>query len=43
MSYAVVFVGYLVGMWRKLRFPLISAVNFYYVIDKLIILAFSPH
>jgi hypothetical protein len=33
-----VFVGYLRGIWRNVRFILISAVNFYYVINKLIIL-----
>jgi hypothetical protein len=36
MSSATVFLGYQRCNWRNLRFPLISAVNFYYVINKLI-------
>jgi hypothetical protein len=31
------------GTWRYLRFPLISAIDFYYVINKLIILVSGPH
>jgi hypothetical protein len=38
MSSATVFLGYLRGNWRYLRFSLISAVDFYYVINKLIML-----
>jgi hypothetical protein len=38
MSYAMVFLGYLRGIWRYLRFLLISTIDFYYVINKLIIL-----
>jgi hypothetical protein len=29
------FMGYLKGIWRNLRFLLISVVNFYYIINKL--------
>jgi hypothetical protein len=38
-----VFLRYLRGIWRYLRFSLISAVDFYYVINKLIILVPGPH
>jgi hypothetical protein len=38
-----VFLGYLRGTWRYLMFSLISAVNFYYDINKLIILIPGPH
>jgi tRNA A37 threonylcarbamoyladenosine biosynthesis protein TsaE len=31
------------GSWRYLRFSLISAVDFYYVINKLVILVSGPH
>jgi hypothetical protein len=40
---ATVFLGYLGGTWRNLRFHLISVINFYYVINKLIILVPGPH
>jgi hypothetical protein len=30
----MMFVGYLGDIWRNLRFPLISSVNFYYVINN---------
>jgi hypothetical protein len=42
-SSITVFLGCLRGNWRYLRFPLISVVNFYYVINKLIILASDSH
>jgi hypothetical protein len=42
-SSATVLVGYLEGTWRNLRFPLILVVNFYYIINKLIILVSGPH
>jgi hypothetical protein len=42
-SSATVFLGYLRGTWMYLMFFLISAVDFYYVIDKLIILVTNPH
>jgi hypothetical protein len=43
MSFAIVFMGYLRGIWRYLRFLLITAVDFYYVINKLIILLYDSH
>jgi hypothetical protein len=43
MSSATVFLGYLRDTWRYIMFPLISAVDFYYVINKLIILIPNPH
>jgi hypothetical protein len=42
-SSATVFLGYLRGNWRYLRFSLISAVDFYYIINKLIILVPDPY
>jgi hypothetical protein len=42
-SSAMVFLGYFRGTWMYLSFPLISAVNFYYIINKLIILVPAPH
>jgi hypothetical protein len=39
----MVFVEYLGGTWRKLRFYLILVVIFYYVINKLIILVSDPY
>jgi hypothetical protein len=38
-----VFLGYLRVIWRYLRFSLIIVVDFYYVINKLIILISDPH
>jgi hypothetical protein len=38
-----VFLGYLRGNRRYLRFYLISTVDFYYVINKLIILILDPY
>jgi hypothetical protein len=35
--------GYLRGIWRYIRSPLISAVDFYCVINKSIILVHDPH
>jgi hypothetical protein len=43
LSSATVFLGYLGGTWRYLSFLLISVINFYYVISKLIILVPVPH
>jgi hypothetical protein len=43
MSSATVFLWYLGGTWRNLRFPLILIVNFYYIINKLIILIHVSH
>jgi hypothetical protein len=43
MSFAIVFLGYLRGTWRYLRFLLITIVDFYYVINKLIILLYDSH
>jgi hypothetical protein len=40
-SSATVFLEYLRGNWRYLRFSLISVIDFYYVINKLIILVLS--
>jgi hypothetical protein len=40
---ATVFLGYLRDIWRYIRFLLISAINFYYVFNKLIILVPDPH
>jgi hypothetical protein len=37
------FLKYLRGNWRKLKFHLISAINFYYIINKLIILIPDLH
>jgi hypothetical protein len=42
-SSATVFLGYLRGTSRYQSFSLISAVNFYYIINKLIILVPSLH
>jgi hypothetical protein len=42
-SFSTVFVRYLGGIGRNLKFSLISIVNFYYVINKLIILISDPH
>jgi hypothetical protein len=42
-SSATVFLVYLTGIWKYLRFSLISAVDFYYIINKLIILVPDPH
>jgi hypothetical protein len=39
----MVFLVYLRGNWRYLIFLLISVINFYYVINKLIILVSGPH
>jgi hypothetical protein len=39
----MVFVGYLGGNQRNLRLSLFLAVNFYYVINKLIILISDSH
>jgi hypothetical protein len=36
--FATVFLWYLRGTWRYLNFFKISAVNFYYVINKLLVL-----
>jgi hypothetical protein len=36
------FLRYLGDIWRNLRFPLILIINFYYVINKLIILVSNP-
>jgi hypothetical protein len=43
MSSATVFLGYLRGTLRYIRSHLISAVDFYCVINKLIILVPEPH
>jgi hypothetical protein len=43
MSSATMFLGYLRGTWRYLKFSLISVVDFYYVINKLIILILDAH
>jgi hypothetical protein len=43
MSCATVFLGYLRCVWRNIMFLLISAINFYYVINKLIILVPNSH
>jgi hypothetical protein len=43
MSSATVFLGYLRGTRRYLRFPLISAVDFYDIINKLILLVPGPY
>jgi hypothetical protein len=40
---ATVFLEYLTGIRRYLRFSLISTVDFYYVINKLIILVPASH
>jgi hypothetical protein len=37
------FLKYLRGNWRKLKFHLILAINFYYIINKLIILIPDLH
>jgi hypothetical protein len=37
-SFAMVFLRYLICTWRNLSFSLIYSVNFYYIINKLIIL-----
>jgi hypothetical protein len=37
------FLGYLRGNWRYIMFPLISAIDFYYIINKLIILVSGSH
>jgi hypothetical protein len=42
-SSATLILGYLRGTWRYLRFPLISAIDFYHVINKLIILVSDSH
>jgi hypothetical protein len=42
-SSAMVFLGYLRVICRYLRFSLISTVDFYYIINKLIILIPDPH
>jgi hypothetical protein len=42
-SFATIFLGYLRGTWRNLMFHLISVINFYYVINKLIILLSDSH
>jgi hypothetical protein len=39
----MIFLRYLIGNGRYLRFSLISVVDFYYVINKLIILISDPH
>jgi hypothetical protein len=38
-----VFLGYLRGTWRNLKFLLISTINFYYVINEMIILLSDSH
>jgi hypothetical protein len=43
LSSVTVFLEYLRGTWSYLRSLLISAVDFYYVINKLIILVLDPH
>jgi hypothetical protein len=43
MSSATVFLGYLRGICRYLRSHLISAVDFYCVINKLVILVYGSH
>jgi hypothetical protein len=42
LSSAMVFLGYL-SVWEVPEFFLISVINFYYVINKLIILVPDPH
>jgi hypothetical protein len=42
-SSTTLFLGYLRGTWRNIRSSLISAANFYYIINKLIILVPDPH
>jgi hypothetical protein len=43
LSSGTVFLGYLCGNWRYPRVPLISVINFYYIINKLIILVLSTY